>query len=290
MTRRLVLAALILLACSVRAMATAGTCDLKGTAAINYGTFVGFSTSAVTGSITVHCTANANYDVGLDAGTAPGATVTSRAMTDGKGHWLGYQLFQDAAHTTNWGNTVGVDTVPKSVANGQSPPFSIYGLLPANEYAPQGTYTDSVNVIMYSNGVSVGTAVLTITVILQTACAINASNLNFGAYTGAVVNATSALTVQCTSGTAYNVGLDPGQTSGATVTTRQMVNGSNKLNYTLYSDSGRTTNWGNTVGTDTVAGTGSGATQSLTVYGRITAGQSPPPGSYTDTITATLTY
>jgi len=103
-------------------------------------------------------------------------------------------------------------------------------------------------------------------------------------------NATSALAVQCTSGTAYNVGLDPGQASGATVTTRQMMNGSNTLNYALYADNGRTMNWGNTIGTDTVAGTGSGATQSLTVYGQIPAGQNPVPGLYTDTITATLNF
>jgi spore coat protein U-like protein len=271
-------------------MATAGTCDLKGAAAINYGTFVGSSTSAMTGSMTIHCTANSNYDIGLDAGTAPGATVTSRAMTDGKGHSLGYQLFQDAAHAANWGNTVGVDTAPKSVANGQSPPFSIYGVLPANEYAPPGTYTDTVNVIMYSNGAPVGTALLTVTVILQTACAINASNLDFGVYAGAVANATTAVTVQCTSGTAYNVGLDPGQASGATVTTRQMMNGSDTLNYSLYSDNGRARNWGNTVGTDTVAGTGGGVPQPLTVYGQIRAGQIPVPGLYTDMIIATLTY
>jgi spore coat protein U-like protein len=48
--------------------------------------------------------------------------------------------------------------------------------------------------------------------------------------------------------------------------------------------------WGNTVGTDTVAATGSGAAQSYTVYGRITAQTTPAPGTYTDTITVTVTY
>jgi spore coat protein U-like protein len=136
MMRRLGIGALILIAGCVQAMATPGTCDLKGSTVINFGTFVGSSISAMTGSMTVHCTANATYDVGIDAGTSPGAAVTSRAMTDGNGHWLAYELFQDAAHVLNWGNTVGVDTVAKPVTNGQSPPFSIYGLLPNNEYAP----------------------------------------------------------------------------------------------------------------------------------------------------------
>jgi spore coat protein U-like protein len=40
-----------------------------------------------------------------------------------------------------------------------------------------------------------------------------------------------------------------------------------------------------------VAGTGTGVVHSLTVYGQIPAGQSvTTTGSYTDTITATVTY
>jgi len=69
-----------------------------------------------------------------------------------------------------------------------------------------------------------------------------------------------------------------------------MTSGTSVLKYALYSNSARTTNWGNTVGTDTVSWTGTGSTQSLTVYGQIPGGQSPKPGSYLDTITATITY
>ena len=65
---------------------------------------------------------------------------------------------------------------------------------------------------------------------------------------------------------------------------------SNTLNYTLYSDSGRTAVWGQTIGTDTVAGTGNGSAQSVSVYGRIPGGQAPVPATYSDTITATVTY
>ena len=48
--------------------------------------------------------------------------------------------------------------------------------------------------------------------------------------------------------------------------------------------------WGNTVSTDTVAGTGNGSGQSYTVYGRIPAQTTPAPGNYADTITVTVTY
>jgi spore coat protein U-like protein len=62
------------------------------------------------------------------------------------------------------------------------------------------------------------------------------------------------------------------------------------LNYSLHSDAARTVVWGNTAGTDTVAGTGNGLAQTLTVYGNIPGGQLSAPGAYTDTVTATLTY
>lgn len=125
------------------------------------------------------------------------------------------------------------------------------------------------------------------------ACSVSASTLNFTSYdpTGGNVDRTTTVSITCTNGTAYNVGLDAGLTTGATVTTRQMTSGSNTLNYSLYSNSGRTTNWGNTSGTDTVPGTGSGAAQSLTVYGRIPGSQtSVVAGSYSDTITVTVYF
>ena len=62
------------------------------------------------------------------------------------------------------------------------------------------------------------------------------------------------------------------------------------LSYALYQDSGRSTNWGNVVGTSTLAGTGTGSAVGVTVYGRITANQQAALGSYSDTITVTVTY
>ena len=98
------------------------------------------------------------------------------------------------------------------------------------------------------------------------------------------------MTVSCTSTTTYDVGLSAGLATGASVTTRKMQNGAALLAYALYSNSTHTTNWGNTAATNWVAGTGSGVAQPLTVYGQIAAGQYPTPGSYSDMITATVTY
>ena len=99
------------------------------------------------------------------------------------------------------------------------------------------------------------------------------------------------IAVQCTNNTTFNVGLDAGAGSGATVTTRKMTSGAAAtINYSLYTDAGRTTVWGNTVGTNTVSSSGTGMSQTFTVYGRVPPQTTPAPGTYTDTITVTVTY
>ena len=66
--------------------------------------------------------------------------------------------------------------------------------------------------------------------------------------------------------------------------------GSGRHHYSLYQDSARTQNWGSSIGVDTVAGTGTGLTQSVSVYGRVAAQTTPAAGTYTDTIVVTVTY
>ena len=137
------------------------------------------------------------------------------------------------------------------------------------------------------------TATFQSTITLQADCQILSTNtLDFG--TNGIltsnVDATATFNVQCTDTTAYNVGLDAGSTSGGTVTTRKMTSGSDTVDYKMFSDSGRTSNWGETVTVDTVAGIGNGASQTLTIYGRVPAQTTPAPGTYTDTVTITVTY
>jgi spore coat protein U-like protein len=137
------------------------------------------------------------------------------------------------------------------------------------------------------------TSTFAVQVAITATCTINsASTLNFGTQGVLATNVdqTSTLQVTCTNTTPYNIGLDAGTGSGATVATRKLTSGGATVNYTLYSDSGRTTVWGNTVSTDTVAGTGNGTGQSYTVYGRIPTQTTPAPGNYADTITVTVTY
>ncbi len=125
-------------------------------------------------------------------------------------------------------------------------------------------------------------------------CAVTATNLAFGNYDAALgtpVDATSTVNVTCTNGHGYTVDLNAGTGSGATVAVRRMTNGGNTLDYSMYTDAARTTVWGDgTLSTSTQAGTGNGAAQALTVYGRIPTGQFVTAGAYSDTVTATVTY
>jgi spore coat protein U-like protein len=118
--------------------------------------------------------------------------------------------------------------------------------------------------------------------------------LSFPAFTPSqgTITTTSTIGVKCTNTTPYNIGLGAGSGTGATVTTRVAMKGSDKLEYQLFSNSGRTANWGETVGTDTVAGTGSGYSteKTHTVYGKISEQLDAVPGNYSDTVAITVTY
>lgn len=140
---------------------------------------------------------------------------------------------------------------------------------------------------------STATSTMAVSATVVSSCTISTTSMAFGTYNSAVLNGTATVSATCSNTTPYNVGLNAGTANGATVTTRAMfVSGTPAvvLNYGLYSNSSRTTNWGMTVNTDTVAGTGNGSAQSITIYGQIPAGQLVAPGTYTDTITATITY
>jgi spore coat protein U-like protein len=142
---------------------------------------------------------------------------------------------------------------------------------------------------MSASATTAVTTTFAVSATVQATCLISASPMAFGTYTGSAATSSATVSVTCTNTTGYNVGLSAG--GGGTVTTRQMTGpASAVLNYGLFQDSARSVNWGTTVGTDTVAGTGNGSAQSLTVYGNVPAGQYVAPGSYSDTITATITY
>ncbi len=157
---------------------------------------------------------------------------------------------------------------------------------------------------MSSTQAGTNTANLSVTASVAANCTIATTAVAFGAYDpvgtnlGAALNAPvpGKVSVNCTVGSSATVTLGQGGNVGAASTdidpNRRMTDGAGTphfLSYTLFSDAGLTTEWGNTVGTG-VAHVGTGTSTDLPVYGTIPAAQNVPVGSYSDSVLATVTF
>ena len=129
------------------------------------------------------------------------------------------------------------------------------------------------------------TTTFAVTATVQATCSVSATAMAFGTYSTVVAPSTSTVTVTCTNTTPYTVGLSAGLATGATVTNRSMTSGAVLLGYGLFSDAAHSVNFATTASLN-----GNGASQPITIYGQIPAGEYVTPGSYSDTITVTVTY
>jgi spore coat protein U-like protein len=125
------------------------------------------------------------------------------------------------------------------------------------------------------------------------ACNITTSELSFDPYTGTELDGTGAVSHNCTHSLSADITLGVGlnQNGGtAAAPVRRMKHGSTDyLNYLLFSDTNRSTIWGNDGSSDKTI-TGAGTSESVTIFGRITAGQTVPAGAYSDTVAVTITF
>ena len=128
------------------------------------------------------------------------------------------------------------------------------------------------------------------------ACTIETTNLAFGPYDAIVANKTlpldsltGSIASTCTSGSSGNILLSDG--GNAVGGNRRMVHASDVskfLNYTVSGVSLGGAKWDNTTG---VAYAGDGSAEVLPVYGQVAPGQNTAiDGTYSDTLTATITY
>ena len=137
---------------------------------------------------------------------------------------------------------------------------------------------------------------------LQGTCTLlTASDIDFGTQvpSAGTHDQAGTINVQCTRDTPFTLGLDGGTTTGQ-INARAMVNTPVspalpvQIPYTLSRDSFGGAIWGNDAGSNWYVGSGLGIGAAyniaLTVYGRATLAGNEPPGTYTDTVTATLTY
>ncbi len=132
-------------------------------------------------------------------------------------------------------------------------------------------------------------------------CTISAGAMTFVSYnpTATVDNdANASITSTCTAGGAAVITMDEGgraqSGSSDAIPLRAMWNGSEgegaeDLLYHVYSDSAGGTVWGNTSDTGKSI-TADGTAQAFTAYGRIPKNQTVGAGSFSDSVTVTLTY
>ncbi|WP_274426589.1 Csu type fimbrial protein [Chelativorans sp. YIM 93263] len=321
MMRRLLLPFLVFLGAVLMAgMARAQTCSFSVTD-VNFGNVDTLSGAAVdaTGSVSVTCRAllapvlPVRVCLNLNAGSG-GATSGTRQMRNAANAPLNYNFFQDAARQTPWGsreqpalgNPVALIFNTLLLGIPQTQTATIYGrVLPSQQSTATGFYTSAfsgaqvtfnyvASLLLPANCSNVTQNTIRPPFMVQANvvpnCSVTAQNIDFGSHgvLDTAADAAGRLDVTCTPGTAYTVALDNGLT-GTGPTARRMTLGGQAVVYGLYKDTARSQPWGSS-GSQLLSGSGTGATQSVSVYGRVPAQPTPGPGTYTDTVVVTVTY
>lgn len=128
-------------------------------------------------------------------------------------------------------------------------------------------------------------------------CSVTANPLGFGNYTpgAGALTANTTVNVKCTKGTAFTVALNGGTTTGGNITQRLMTNGTDTLQYNLYTTGALATLFGDGTTGATMPGTGTGLATNVavSVFGSLpdnAANQAVSTGAYADTVGVTVTY
>lgn len=142
----------------------------------------------------------------------------------------------------------------------------------------------------------VGTALL-VSSEAQAACTISTTNVAFGSYNvfdATPTDTTGGITIKCSilEALLVNITVSLSQGASGTYSPRTMRRGSEPLPYNLFLDANRTSIWGNGSGgtSQYTAPRGLWTTQNATIYARIPAGADVSPGTYTDTVVATVNF
>lgn len=321
--------ALLLIGCGLLRSAPAHatiTCTSASMSAVSFGTVNPLSSqTGTTATLSYTCSNNSGstnsatvcFSIGEPGG---GQTSPSRLMKSGNNS-LQFNLYQDASYTTVWGSSFfGSDTplIVNLTLGGRASTTqtaTLYAqVLSGQTSAVPGTYSDNYGqfdtaVIVNSTGGNTPPGVcggstssqayfpFNVTATVTKNCTVSANNLSLGSVAAGTTpsSSSSTLSIACSNTTPYNVGLSPtnGNTSGAGKMTGAASGSS--IAYQLYQNSSLTTAWGNNNVTPTsvgngVAATGSGMTQTLTVYAKATGSTDVTPDTYTDTVTVFVNY
>lgn len=303
-------------------LASAQTCTAVASN-LNFGQVspVAGTTASASSTITINCTGmsalpvRACVNIGTGSG---GSTYLPRIALNGTSQ-LQYNLYTASGGSTVWGSRgsttyqpIAIDVNENGLSGSGSATLTVYGRVPASQTAlVAGPYASTFAGALqaeldYQAYLLIAPACASLTSPSSTFsftvsanvindCTIASTNINFG--TAGVLNstltATGTLTVACTKNDAYSIALSSGAGSGATVADRAMTRsgGSDKVHYQLYQNASHSLPWGDgTNGTTALAGTGTGSSQSITVYARVLPQTTPQAGTYIDTVIATITY
>jgi spore coat protein U-like protein len=301
------------------AAAHAQSCVFSATD-VDFGNVVlGGGFQSTTGTFTANCSGTpgktiricANFNEG-SGGAASGGDP--RYLRSGA-NLLAYNLFQTNGVGKVWGSyTWSNSPTPPSLSlslngNGSgSLSQTVYGRLYNQQIAvPSGFYTSTFGGgqarVDYgyapafscgaSNSALAQNVPFTVKVANSPSCTVATTTLDFGTQDSLATakTATNSISVTCTAGATYEVGLGNGQT-GTSPTARRMTNAATPqaVTYGIYSDSAHSRPWGSTSGTDTVSAIGSGAAQTFTGYAQIPPQTTPRSFTYTDTVIVTVSY
>ncbi|WP_296002590.1 spore coat U domain-containing protein [Rugamonas sp.] len=266
---------------------------------------------------------NVQVCVSLNTGTN---SVGTSAAPRNIGGLLNYNLYLDSGYGTVWGGasasgaptpfTALLSAPILTAATSLSKSFTLYGKIPAGTAlaaVPTVANADTPYVSTFSAG-AVTLSYQFYALIVPPACptlnpttattfnvqatAINNCNiavgsLGFGSSSllSGPVSTSSSLSIQCTNNNSYQIALNGGTVSG-NVASRKMKNTgtAETISYRISPTSGGTI-WGDGTGsTVMVSGVGTGAAQSVTLFGQVPAQSTPSPGDYKDTVTATVSF
>ena|SRR5438067_3079238 len=130
------------------------------------------------------------------------------------------------------------------------------------------------------------TSTITVTAQVAKSCSMSNGTLDFAAYdpnAPAPRDVPTTFSVNCTKGTTGTISLDAGANGGRNM--KGTGANTDLLKYELYSDAGHTSVWD---ATNTKTATGPGVT--MTIFGRIQPGLFVSADSYSDSVTATITF
>jgi spore coat protein U-like protein len=145
-------------------------------------------------------------------------------------------------------------------------------------------------VMLRAQTVFTATAGMPVRIEIVASCTVSATDLDFGAYASnqnTPAQGQTAIQLLCGAGAVAELRLDAGMRAGNNTSRRRMEQdgGTDRLDYDLFQDPGRTIHWGDRSGVDTLEVQATGAPQTIPVYGQIPGGQRVRDGVYSDLIT-----